>query len=512
MKIDRSMSASDAINRSLAEFYRNGRGEVGLEVGADAGLSPDQYIHIPNSFKKAWAYRTLGAGNYARTASDTVASLTGKPGWTVATADASRVITLRGKWFVRPTNTLTGTGQEVDDVYVDPCTYDDLRRFIVANTGHVRDGDLKVDQIWWVHAVRFWALITGLVTGSKQREFLYVTDPAGDLAEADQIADRVLSFQNEALTAVAARATSWRKSNHATGGDLAAGFPRRWLTQMKWWPTTGDAATTDPVKRQLTTAFYVATHAAGVHNVLAMMAHSDEGHWACIDPQHGLLMKWDIRESTMLRMAPKTQVAGTAWIVDAMVVLRALVGEGLAPLLENISQWQALASKFTEVEAGGVAVASYAAWFMDGHPEGLPKRNFNQKDSLCADLVGELGAVARRYYARSTIGQSMALDNAMNQAASETAKNRWAQLAREKTQATQESVIRVYGRITGAAAGKTIADLASDDKAVVTAAVTSYNALLANIGTALGMSNPPQMNALDILPAEDKSKAAGSST
>jgi hypothetical protein len=494
------MSVQDAVNKRLADFYKNGCGEVGLEVGADAGLSPEQYVQIPASFKKTWAYRLVGTNNYDRTADDSIATLTGKPGWTVALPDTMRVVTVEGKWYVRPINTLTGTGQAVDDIYVDPCTYDDVRRFIVANTGHVRDGDLKMDQIWWVHATRFWGLITGLITGSKQREYTYVADPTTDLSAADAMVDQVLSFQNEALTAIAARATSWRKSNHATGGTLAAGFPRRWLTQMKWWPTSGDQATVEPVRRQLTDAFYVATHAAGVHNVLAMMAHTDEGHWACIDPQHGILMKWDIRESTMLRMAPKTQVAGTAWVVDAMVVLRALVGEGLAPLLENISQWQALNSQFKEVERGGVAVAAYAAWFLDGHPNNLAKRNFNQKDSTCADLIGELGAVARRYYKNSTIGQSMALDNAMNQAASETSKNRWAQIAREKTQATQESVIKVYGRITGAAAGKAITDLASDDKDTITAAVGSYNAVLMNIGKELGIVSPPQMNALDIVP------------
>lgn len=493
------MSVQDAVNKRLADFFRNGRAEVGLEVGADQGLSPEQYVQLPASFKKAWAYRTVVPGSYNRTDTDTTATLTGKTGWTVAAPDTLRVVTTNGKWYVRPTNTLTGTGQEVDDIFVDPHTYDDVRRFIVANTGHVRDGELKVDQIYWVHAVRFWATVTGLVTGTKQTEYVTVADPAGDLSAADQYVDRVLGFQNEALTAVAARATSWRKSNHATGGDLASGFPRRWLSQMKWWPTTGDRATNEPVQRQLTTAFYVATHAAAVHNVLAMMAHTDEGHWACIDPSYGLLMKWDIRESTMLRMSPKTQVAGTAMVVDSMVTLKALVGEGLAPLLENITQWQALQSQYSAVEAGGVAVASYASWFLDGHPLQVSKRNFNQKDSSCADLVGELGAVARQYYSRSTIGQSMALDNAMAQLASETSKKRWAQLAKEKSQSTNAAAIRAYRRITGASAGKTITNLASEDKDIVTTAVAEYNTLLTNLGNALGIPSPPQMNAMDVI-------------
>jgi hypothetical protein len=341
-------------------------------------------------------------------------------------------------------------------------------------------------------------VVTGLVTGSKQKEYLDVADPTGDLSAADAYVERVLAFQNEALTAVAARATSWRKSNHATGGDLASGFPRRWLTQMKWWPTVGERSTNIPVQRQLTDAFYVATHAASVHNVLALMAPVDEGHWASIDPACGILLRWDIRESTMLRMAPKTQVAGTAMVVDAMVTLRMLVGEGLAPLLEQLSQWRSLKSQFTAVEQGGVKVASYASWFLDGHPKNVTKQSFNQKDSTCAELIGELGAVATKYYSRSTIGQSLALDNAMNQMATETSKNRWVQLAKEKTSATNVTAIRAYRRITGASAGKTIANIASEDKDTVTEAVLEYNTILMQVGEGIGVAAPPQVSVTDI--------------
>jgi hypothetical protein len=487
-----------AVNRRLAEFFQNGRAEVGLEVGADQGLSPNDFIQIPKSFRKAWAYRRLGSDGYSRKDSDTTSTLRDKSGWTVVSDDSMRVIIVEGRKYVRPTGTITGTGQEVDDIYVDTHTYDDVRRFIVANTGHMRDGDLKVDQVYWVHAIRFWATVTGLVTGAKQSEYTYVSDPTGDLAAADAYVDRVLKFQNEALTAVAARATSWRKSNHATGGDLAAGFPRRWLIQMKWWPTAGERSTVTPVQRQLTDAFYVATHAAAVHNVLALMAPVDGGHWACIDPSNGLLTKWDIKESTMLRMAPKTQVAGVAMVVDSMVTLKMLVGEGLVPLLENIGQWQSLKSQYEVAESGGVRVASYASWFLDGHPLQVTKQSFNQKDSSCSELIGELGAVATQYYSRSTIGQSMALDNAMQQMATETSKNRWIQLAKEKKASTNVTAIKAYRRITGASAGQTVANIASDDRDVVAEAVRSYNDLLIRVGTGLGILSPPQVSVDDV--------------
>jgi hypothetical protein len=492
------MASKDAIDKRLAEFFQNGRAEVGLEVGADAGLSPEHYIQLPASLKKQWAYRKVGAGGYTRTPADTVATLTGKANWAVAQQGISRAITTAGKWYVKADHTVPDPGQEVDDIYVNPHSYDDVRRFIVANTGHIRDGDLKVDQVYWVHATRFWATITGLVAGSKQKEYVEVSDPTGELTAADTIIERVISFKDEALTAVAARGTSWRKSNHATGGDIAAGFPRRWLTQMKWWPTSGDDATNRPIRRQLTDAFYVATHAAAVHNILAIMAPADEGHWASVDPCYGLLMDWDIRESTSLRMAPKTQVAGTAMVVDAMVALKMLVAEGLAPLLESIPQWRALLGKYRDVEEGGVAVASYAAWFMEGHPLGLQRKNFNQKSSECADLVGELGAVARLYYAKSTIGGSMALDNAMQQMATETAKTRWSQLAKEKRASSNVAAARAYHRIMGASAGKVITDLSSEDNDVVTSAVGQYNELLMTVGTGIGMAAPPQISTTDL--------------
>lgn len=493
------MSQIDNVNKRLSAFFVNGRAEVGLEVGADQGLDPIDYIQIPKSFQKAWAYRIVGTGNYTRTATDNTLSLNGKAGWHVVTDDSKRVIVVEGRKFARAKDSVTGTGDEVDDIYVDSHTYDDVRRFIVANTGHIRDAELQVDQIYWVHAIRFWATVTGLVTGSKQDEFTYVENPTGDLSSADSLVERVLGFQNEAVTAVAARATSWRKSNHATGGDIATGFPRRWLSQMKWWPIAGDRTNNMPIWRQLTNAFYVATHAAATHNTLALMAPTDEGHWACIDPRCGILLNWDIRESTSLRIAPKTQVAGTAMIVDAMVTLRMLIGEGLAPLLESISQWRALKSQFDLVEKGGVRVASYAAWFLEGHPKALTKNSFNQKESACADLVGELAAAARRYYSRSTIGESMALDNAMNQMATETAKNRWTQLAREKTSSTNATAIRAYRRITGASSGRAIANLASDDNDTVVAAVAEYNTLLETIGNGIGVTNPPQINATDVI-------------
>jgi hypothetical protein len=488
-----------AINSRLRDFFANGRAEIGLEVGADAGLSPDLYIQCPASLRKAWAYRIVGTGSYARTPQDTTASLTGKQGWTVVTDNdsttAPRVLIHSGQYYVVPRDTRPATRQAVDDIYVDTHTLDDVRRFVKANAGHIRDAELTVEQKWWVHSTRFWATVTGCVAGSKQCEWVTVPDPTGDLTTEDAVVTRLLDDQDIALTGVAARAASWRKSNHATGGDIAAGFPRRWLSKNGRWPSTGDRAQLQTAQKLATTAFYVATHAAAVHNVLAMMAPSDADHWAEVDPRFGLLMQWDVRESTSIRIAPKTQVAGTAMIVDAYTCLQMVVTSGYFPLLESRAQWQALKGQHDIVAANGIRVASYAGWFLDGHPAGTAKIAFAQKSSVCADLVGELGAVSQTYYKRSTIGMSPALENAMSQLATETAKERWTALARAKAAASNEVVIAAYGKISGASAGSSIQKLLSTDKKEVEEAVAAYNALNKEVTAALGLGDPVELNA-----------------
>lgn len=50
---------TQAINAQLKALFRNGRTEIGLEVGADAGLSPNEYIQIPQSMQKTWIYREM---------------------------------------------------------------------------------------------------------------------------------------------------------------------------------------------------------------------------------------------------------------------------------------------------------------------------------------------------------------------------------------------------------------------------------------------------------------------
>lgn len=503
--------AQNVIANKLAKFFSNGFPQVGLEVGTDAGLDPYHYIHIPRSLAKAWAYREVVEGAYERTADDTTATLAGKTGWTVVPATdrntTAHAVCNGGStsWFVTPYTSHSGTRTVVDAIYVDAHTLDDLKRFILANNGHVQEETVRTEDVRWIHAVRFWGVATGLVVSTKNREYVYVDDPTGDLAEADDIATFVVDFAESALTAAAARATSWRRSSHATGGTPAQGFPQRWLAQNKLWPegTSTTDTTLVQARNRVTTAFYVATHAIAVHPVLALMAPADEGHWASIDPRWGLTFTWDVLTSTAVRIAPKTQVAGTAMVVDAMVVFKLLLTAGIAPLLESYSEWRTLLAQYKLVEEGGVRVASYAQWFLDGHPGGVVKQSFSQKSSECANLIGELAAAADSYFSRSTIAASPALKNAKTQLATETSKDLWNALARERRAAGQESVVRAYQRVVGATAADAVIKMASSDSDVVRDAIDSYNDSLRVAATAVGMANIPQIDWDTVMPAEE---------
>jgi hypothetical protein len=493
-------AVSNSVSSKLSLFFRNGVPQVGLEVGTDIGLSPDEYIRIPKSFAKAWAYCKEGDGTYEAVDTDTTADLRGKPGWVVVAADDTKTRFVvcgskdGGDWYV--TTEGSSTRVPVSDVHVDAHTEDDLRRFILANEGHVREHSLRADDVKWVHAIRFWSVVTGLVVGSKNKEYVLVDDPVGKLEDADELASFIVDYHGTALTAVAARAASWRRSNHATGGSPASGFPRRWLESQGLWPAGNEKVDKDVAAKMVsaTDAFYVATHAAAVHNVLALMAPSDEGHWASIDPRYGLLADWEIMPSTLVRIAPKTQVAGTAMVVDAMVVFKMLLQSSLAPLLENFSEWRSLLSQYKIVEENGVRVASYAQWFLDGHPENISRVNFDQKSSACANLIGELAVVAGTYYGQSTIGQSMALRNAARQLASETSKDLWSALAKERKAASQAAVIKAYKRIMGASSAASIANLSSNDEGKVGVAVDEFNKSLGVVAAAVGITGVPTLS------------------
>lgn len=483
------------INAQLAELFRNGRGESGLEVGTDPGLAQNEFIQIPRSLIKQWVVRTPSA---AGASDDTpIDTLAGRPGWMST-----------GKLMVNA-GTITHVADDTDNRQLSsgfrcaPPVYDDVRKFVVANISHIRDAQFGEETVKWVHAVRFWSVVSGFVATSKQAEWVLVDDPTGNLDSVNDIANFIIGFSGNAWTAAAARATSWRKSNHATGGDRATGFPRRWLSKMGYWPTTTERAARLRDERSITDAFYVATHACSVHAVLALMASSDANHWALIDPKFGLITQWDVMESTSVRMSPPTQVAGAAMVVDAVVTFRMMLREGIAPLLENFDQYTELMSQYRIVEENGIRVASYAGWFLAGHPQGVTKVPFAQKDAISADIIGELGAVATKYYSNTSIGESLALENAAQQMGTDSARNMWAALNSAKRAASARTVIQAFGRIKGASAASNLVKLLSREESELSEAVTAYNDRQQAAATLAGVTLVPTIEAARILSNAD---------
>lgn len=495
------MSATSDINAKFAAIFGNGKGEAGLEVGADAGLEINEYVHIPRSMVKHWAVKVTEFDDWVKITGYDGTARTARP-WvkgsnpsTYAGAEGWITTGYLGIWngslYVRHDGEVFG----VSEFHIEPHTDVDVANFITVNTGHIRETEIPDAMQRWVHATRFWAVASGFVLGAKTKEYKIVDNPTALAAGAMELVPFVFEFRADAWTASAARATSWRKSNHATGGETASGFPRRWLQKQLVWRTGRHDSSVAAANRIATSAFYIATHASGVHNVLALMAPDDTGHWSDFDPACGLITKWDVHQSVKIRMTPKTQVAGTAMVVDAVVTLKMLVKEGLSPLLTNIEQIDALAGAYRQVEEHGVAVASYASWFLDGHPFNVEKVAFNQKEETFSGLIGELAVVATHYYSGTTIAGSASLQNAAQQMGDDVARTAWAARGNQKGALSAADQARGFARIKGAASASAVAGLLERDNDRVRAAVTEYNANVDKHALALGLATPGHIDA-----------------
>lgn len=470
-----------AINRALEQLFSNGTGEAGLEVGTDPGLPASEHIRIPASMRKNWCARLTKPGAEVEVAQYTAppSSMVGKPGWVTS----GRLLVHDGSlWTADAEGDMT---EEVDEFHIDAPTFDDVRRFVAVNVSHIREESIPAESVSWVHAVRFWAVAAGFVVNAKAKEFVEVPDPAQIPAGVDDIAAYIVDFAANAWTAAAARTASWKKTNHATGGDIVQGFPARWLNKMGFVRSNPDRNAERQAMRSLTDAFYVATHAISVHSVLALMVPDETHHWADVDPAYGLIPRWDIGRSAKIRLEPKTQIAGAAIVVDSVVVLRMAIREGIAPLIMAIDQVDALLSAYRVVEDGGMRCATYAKWFFEGHPDedeaACKPIAFDQKSSDFAELAGELATIGTRYYAGSTIAGSAALRNAAAQLCPEDVKSTWATVAANRQRVSGQQVIAMIQAIKGNASAGAVGKILDTAPEVVREGVTAYNAALADL-------------------------------
>lgn len=501
------MTATAAeVNAAFAAIFNNGRGEVGLEVGVDPGLAQNEYIRIPRSMAKAWAAKILdNEANRALYAANIAALAPGVPVGSAAnsaipdfpgTAEGCASLfgwITQGLLYVNQGKTFAKIGNAkifVHEFHTRAPTNDDAMRFYTVNQGHINDAAIDEAHHNWIHAVRFWGVVAGTVTTSKSDEFVIVDDPTTLANGATEFAAFAPKYAPNAYTAGAARAGTWRKTNHCTGGSVVAGFAKRWLEKEGYRSRAVEKAERDRANKVATDAFYVAAHAISPHAVLAFMAPEDEGHWALVDPNFGYIMDWSVKPSVSMRLSPKTQIAGGAMVADSFVVLGMLVVEGLAPLLNHSGQAMALKAQYDFLSTNGVTCATYAGWFLDGHPDGLAKQEFSQKDTRAADLIGELGYVATKYYEGSTIGESPALASAAAQLGSHVAKDSWSSLATKKKSMTADQIAEAYAAIKGGSTTGRIANILSDDIDAVRAAVVALNQETTTLAAIVGVDNP----------------------
>jgi len=497
-----AINAQD-FNSELIDCFNNGRGEVGLEVGNDPGLPADHYIQIPQCMVKQWCARIINwdahyladhpntpvPPQYAAAAGDTIAVRGAGAGW----VNSGRLIVHDGALWVA--SRVAGGYAPVMDFAIERPTLDDVRAFVTVNWDHINGANIPDEYHNWIHASRFWAVVGGLVRSTKNREFTVVANPGQIRAGIDDVCNYILNFSANGWTAAAARTASWRKTNHATGGETASGFPRRWMSKLGVWSGVNDPQTRQRQQRSATRAFYMATHAVSVHAVLALMIPADTHHWADLDPSSGLVTEWEVGASTTVRISPRNQVAGVAIVNDAFVVYGMLVKEGLSPLLSFGDQAQALVNAREHANREGMRVATYARWFFDGHPTGVGPDVFNQKDVSHAGITGELASVATRYYATSTIGQSMALSGAANTHPDEEAKNAWAALAANRRALSTVQIIAAVKALKGAASTGVAVGVTSQTEATCRQAVAGYNTILAAHAALVGITIPPSYDA-----------------
>jgi len=498
--------------------FTNGVAEVGLEVGSDPGLPTSEYIRIPASMAlrwhvivegvdawkaalKAWGYEGRdGAKSTKGKGAETSKAYFGRyiPGEIID--EHAELYKANNKLFVR--YLVDGSDDPIDltvESFHQPLpSAEAAADFYVVNDGHIRDAEIMNNRLMWVHAVRYWSVVSGLVyVGDKcgaSVEYIEVDTPekSYDNPAAVEFAEFIYTFQYQSYTALSARAGTWRKTNHCTGGQIATGFARRWLTKEGMYGSATDKADRQRDERLATSAFYVATHASSVHAILAHMSAENPHHWAHLDPKYGLQNSWDVKSSTKLRLAPNTQVAGAAWVSDGKVVLEMMVKEGISPLLNKRHQIGALVAAYNEVLTNGVRCAVYARWFMGNHPDASLRAPiaFDQKNAGTAELIGELACVAKLYYRGSTIAGSAALNSATEQAADAVAEEAWRAIGTARASSTSEQIVAVYTAMKGGATTATIAEVLSADDAVATRAITAYNAESARDAALLGLPAP----------------------
>lgn len=428
-------------------FYSNRIVEAsGLKFCVDACPPVDVRIRIPASMEvETWASISSAEENLD---DEDGSEFSNGPRQKMVNVSNEVVTIHRGSHYIRHNCRST----KVSLWSPNPISQKTIKAFIAANADHVRADEIGQENVLWVHAIRYWSVVAGMVDSNSSSEFVEVEDPDEKAIQAVSAAHSsfVYNYPSQAFSALAAKGARWRNSGDVAGGLMATGWVRRWLESMGYWSNngkfsdaTGCSDAEDDHNARASLAFSIATRAAGVHPILAMLAPDDDDHFALVRPRWGILHYLYVNEASRAIMTDKLQVADTSVVVEAVGILARLVAEGKVSHVKHVEQVQSLLDAYDSIKTNGIKVAPYSSWFIQGHPAGNRTVPFNQKCPKFSAIVGELAAVAVRYHP--------AIPAALLAAEAELClpydRNRWAVLGQVRSETSNEVAIGEKGEV-----------------------------------------------------------------
>ncbi|TLD08129.1 hypothetical protein PspLS_11978 [Pyricularia sp. CBS 133598] len=374
----------------------------GLKFCVDVCPRVDERIRIPASMKvETWA--SISPAEEGNGQDEEGAEIPNSPPEEMVNVSNEVVTIHRGSHYVHH----NGRSAKVSLWSPNPTSQKTIKAFIAANAGHIRADEIGQENVLWVHAVRYWSVVAGMVDSNSSSEFVEVEDPDAEAIKEVSPAHSsfVYNYPSQAFSALAAKGVRWRNSGDVAANLMATGWVRRWLESMGYWSNNGrfthvrsSRDANDDCNARASLAFSVATQAAGVHPILAMLAPDDDDHFASVRPRWGILHYLHVNVASRFVMTDKLHVADTSMVVEAVGVLARLVAECKVGLIKHAEQVRALLDAYESIKTNGIKVAPYSSWFLEGHPAGNQPVPFNQKSPKFSALVGELAAVAVRYH------------------------------------------------------------------------------------------------------------------
>jgi len=345
--------APDNVSRQLVAklntIRANGIVEVGMEANVDAGLQPSQYLQIPLQMVKPnyWVYGV-----------DVPAGAVMHGGESVVWNPTHLYIHDRVFFHVVANQMYPVQFGEYQKVVLE-----DVVAFVVANWDQTASAPHGQRAVFM--AARLASLMLGAGTDLKSLEFVYV---AVDLVNAPATAEQVtvatdmikVENMSKGFMFVAARLLSWAQKKHATGNVTADGIVRKVLSVCHLWPGNNQE------RIDITTAFYEATHHAGVHVGLSRLCPGLDT-WGVFDPRPFFVDNLNVLSSFSKRFVGLVP-HGTARVQDCLAVLKELVATRFVFLCNGQAEINSFIVHANHARRYRFQVCESKGWFYQGCP------------------------------------------------------------------------------------------------------------------------------------------------